>query len=303
MKDSYILITPAKNEEKNLRGLIKSVNEQKIKPVLWIIVDDGSQDNTPIILRKASSKYEYIQILTLKNQNSYDIGIHYAKVCRIGFEYAIKYCTENSINYEYIALSDADMVYPKDYFFKIIRFMESNTNYGIVGGKILIKNDYGKIYEEKLCDVSNYPRGTGRVWRKQAFKESNGYILTKSPDSVSNILAVLKGWKICKIDVICYQTRDTGAGINLWDGYFSRGDRTYYLGGNPLIVINTVIDLVIISRQKNALLKSLAFTCGYINALFRRKKKIEVKEVREYMGSYKRIFNSYKKFLNQLFAN
>ena len=35
--NDYIILTPIKNEEKNLNGLINSVNDQSIKPKLWLI--------------------------------------------------------------------------------------------------------------------------------------------------------------------------------------------------------------------------------------------------------------------------
>ena len=54
MTKGYILVTAAKNEGKNLPELIQSVAEQTIKPLLWVIVDDASTDNTPQILEDAS---------------------------------------------------------------------------------------------------------------------------------------------------------------------------------------------------------------------------------------------------------
>ena len=48
----YIVITTARNEEKTIRSVIKSVSNQTIKPELHIIADDCSTDDTVEISQK-----------------------------------------------------------------------------------------------------------------------------------------------------------------------------------------------------------------------------------------------------------
>lgn len=299
---TYILITPAKNEEDNLPELIQSIVNQNVKPVAWFIVDDGSDDETYQIISKVTSEYSWIHSLKLETKGAYDIEEHYAFVCCRGFESAFKYAERNNIQFEYIALSDADMIYPEDYFCQILLFLRNNSEYGIVSGNILIKDERQGIYEEfKILPGGDYPLGTGRLWRKETFEETNGYIVTKSPDVVSNIMALLKGWKIKRlVEVKCYQTRDTGGKINLWDGYFNRGKRAYYLNTKLLSIFNSIVNIMLISRQKNSMTKSLAFFCGYFQSFIRREDQIENDEVKRYIGSYKRVIRHYWLFLKGL---
>ena len=299
---AYILVTPAKNEGNNLPELIQSIVHQNVKPVAWFIVDDGSDDETPHILNKVTSEYSWIHSLRLDTKGAYDIGEHYASVCCRGFEYAFKYAERNNIQFEYIALSDADMIYPEDYFHQILLFLRNKSEYGIASGNLLIKDEKQCIYKESVVLLGDdYPIGTGRVWRKETFEETNGYIVTKSPDVVSDIMALLNGWKIKRLaDVKCYQTRDTGGKINLWDGYFNRGTRAYYLNANFLSLFNVIVDIMLISRQKNSMTKSLAFFCGYFQSFIQREDQIENDEVKRYIGSYKRVIRHYWLFLKGL---
>ena len=46
----YLLVTPCRDEAKYARRTLDSVLAQSVLPALWIIVDDGSKDQTPQFL-------------------------------------------------------------------------------------------------------------------------------------------------------------------------------------------------------------------------------------------------------------
>ena len=49
-KIKYLLISPVKNEEEHIEKTISSVLAQTIKPLQWVIVNDGSKDRTEEII-------------------------------------------------------------------------------------------------------------------------------------------------------------------------------------------------------------------------------------------------------------
>ena len=127
-KSRYFLATPVKNEEENLPNLIHSVAEQTIKPVLWIIVDDGSTDNSPKIIEDATNRYVWVKSVRLK-ESPRDLTIHFASVIKTGLDFASEYCREHRIQYDYICFLDADMIIQdKDFFKKIIAEFENYDN-------------------------------------------------------------------------------------------------------------------------------------------------------------------------------
>jgi len=300
----YIIITPAKNEEDNLPGLITSIRHQKRKPKVWIIVDDGSTDNTKNLIRHAELEESWIHGLILSSTNTYNIEEHYADVCRSGFDYAIHLAKNSNIPFQYIALSDADMLYPETYFSALIDFLEIHPDFGIISGSLAIKDKNGIIYQEnKVIPGNDQVLGTGRVWRLATFSQTGGYLRVRAPDWVSTILAISHGWKTAQIpDIICYQTRDTGGKITLWQGYFKRGQRLYYLNSNLLNIVNTTFDIIFISRQKNSFKKSIALICGYCYSVISRDEQISIQEVKQYSGSYKRVLYLYIQFIRNLFS-
>ena len=155
---SYILVTPTKNEEKNLPGLIQSVIKQSIKPVVWVIVDDGSTDNTSNILSEAREKHDWIQVVQLKEHRR-DLGKHYAYVCNAGFNFAIEHCKTHNLQYDYIGLLDADMILEPEFYNELIEKFEENPELGIVSGSVYY-DDGNKLTMEN--DREDLPLGDVR---------------------------------------------------------------------------------------------------------------------------------------------
>ena len=299
---AYILVTPVKNEEATLPGLIQSIANQGLRPIAWFIVDDCSDDLSPQIISQAVLEYPWIHSIKLDKKVAYDIGRHVAFVYITGFEQALAYCEQNDVGFEYIALADADMVFPEDYFARCIDFLRDNPEFGFVSGRVLVRDAGGATYEESKIQLGDgEPSGTGRVWRKGAFAETGGYPATISQDSVSTARALLRGCRVKRlVDVVCYQVRQTGEKPGLWNGYFNRGERAYHVGATPLSIFSSIVDMLFISRPRGRTTRSVALLAGYCKSFLRREEQIDDIEIRRYFGSHKRVLRNYWLFLRSL---
>src|SRR5271165_4243364 len=70
----YVIISPARDEEVFLENTVASVTSQSVLPLRWIIVDDGSKDRTPEILKSYSEKYDWIRVVTLPRREDRNPG-------------------------------------------------------------------------------------------------------------------------------------------------------------------------------------------------------------------------------------
>ena len=48
----YVLISPCRDEAAYMRRTLESVAAQTVPPARWVVVDDGSTDETPAILEE-----------------------------------------------------------------------------------------------------------------------------------------------------------------------------------------------------------------------------------------------------------
>ena len=268
-------MTPVKNEEENLPNLVKSVVEQTIKPILWVIVDDGSTDKSPEIIEKARKKNEWIEGIKLP-KGKRDLGLHYAYVCKQGFDYATEFCKKKGIGWNYISLLDADIRLEEDYFEKLIIEFERNPKLGIASGGIYYQTDDGLLWVKTRRDL---PRGANRIWRRKCFEETEGFKVTYSPDAVSNVKAKLRGWETKQFkDLVSIQARPTSSAEGLWKGYEFRGESTYYLCYHPIHAFLKGLKHLLQPR----FYLSFAYFSSYLSGFIHKKPRIEDEEIRNY---------------------
>jgi glycosyltransferase involved in cell wall biosynthesis len=276
----YILITPVKNEEKNLCDVFESVINQTMKPAIWLIVDDGSTDNSPTIIQNYVSKHVWIKTIHLPPRPR-DIVFHVSYVYKCGFDYIIKYCDDNKIEYNFISSLDADTVLEPEYFEKLLCKFETSEKLGIASGGL-----YHEIGGElKLSTkVENFPSGTGRVWSKKCFFDTDGFTLEPSADSISNIKATLRGWDTQRFNEIkMIEKRLTSSAEGLWKGYKHNGYMAYYLNKNPLLIFLGALQYTL--RKPHYI--GIAFLWGYIVPFIKREDKIKDREIREYFWNHR----------------
>src|SRR5579862_7329078 len=70
----YVVISPCRDEAKFMRETLDSVVGQSIKPAKWIIVDDGSTDDTPKILQEYRQKHNWIEVVTRTDRGGRAVG-------------------------------------------------------------------------------------------------------------------------------------------------------------------------------------------------------------------------------------
>src|SRR5690242_9972927 len=99
---TYVLITPARNEAQFIELTIQSVVAQSIRPLKWVIVSDGSTDGTDDIVTRYADRYPWIELHRVGTQQRRNFA---AKVNAFNAGYHIV----RDLEYEAIGSLDADL--------------------------------------------------------------------------------------------------------------------------------------------------------------------------------------------------
>src|SRR5579864_9700854 len=79
----YVVISPVRNEAQHLERTIQSVIQQTVRPVQWLLVDDGSTDETPAIIDRYAAQYPWMVPVHRSDVERVGIaGIHESKESR-----------------------------------------------------------------------------------------------------------------------------------------------------------------------------------------------------------------------------
>jgi len=271
----YIVVTPCKNEGANLPDLIESLIAQTIRPVVWVIVDDGSTDDTPDIIEDAMKTHNWIKSIRLNNTTR-SLGLHLAGIVKKGFDYTISYCKENGLKYNYLGNLDGDLILPPTFFENLMKRFEVDPELGIASGGT--KHSIGdRVRYAKVS--AKEPSGGHMLIRKECFEECGGILLSYSIDSVLKAKARIRGWKTRRFEEnVATEIRDVNAAEGYWVGFVYNGESSYYLNINPIHVIARVV----MYSFRRPYYAGIAYLAGYLGSMVRGKERIKDPEIRRY---------------------
>jgi poly-beta-1,6-N-acetyl-D-glucosamine synthase len=161
----YVLVTPAKNEESTIGITIDSIVKQTLLPVEWVIVSDGSSDQTDPIVEAAARMHPWIRLLKLPSRPARSFSA-VVQATETGVR------TLNSTEYEYLGLLDADVRFAANYFELLIERFEQRPRLGLAGGLVV---DVGTPKDHLPKNIDDVP-GAVQFFRRACF-ESLGRLL------------------------------------------------------------------------------------------------------------------------------
>jgi poly-beta-1,6-N-acetyl-D-glucosamine synthase len=198
---AYVLITPARNESAFIAATIDGVTKQTVLPAQWVIVDDGSTDDTASIVRTYAGRYPFIRLVSLRHERDRTFSSK-----AVAFKAGVDALGQQ---YPYIGNLDADILLMPNYYETALASFESDPRIGIVGGSVhnLVKGRY--INADKTGDSV---AGAIQLFRRECFEQIGGYrgLPWGGIDAAAEITARYYGWRVCKVKVPTYEQRRTG---------------------------------------------------------------------------------------------
>lgn len=223
---SYVLITPARNEETLIELTIRSVISQTVLPRKWVIVSDGSTDRTDEIVTTFAADHPWIELVRMPEHRDRNFG---AKVqCfNAGYERV------QNEQFDFVANLDADITFDAEYFEFVLTRMLADPKLGVAGTPFVEGNT---SYDFRFTS-SEHVSGACQVFRRQCFEEIGGYSPVKGGgiDWIAVTTARMKGWKTRTfVERVCHHLRPMGtASAGKLMACFKLGKQDYYLGGHP----------------------------------------------------------------------
>ena len=231
----YVLATPARNEREGLPTLLETVAAQTLLPLVWVVVDDGSDDGSREWLARARERYPFLEVEAAPEAASEYLGAHIARIKRWGLERAIARARERGHEPACAGVLDADVLLPPDHYAVLTGLMQETDRLG-VASSVLVARAGGESFVEPF-QRADLPRGPTQFFKLRCLEEMGGLPPWPSFDSIANVKARALGYETRLVtDLVAIQSRETAARYGHAAGYARKGRYAWFLGLHPLLV-------------------------------------------------------------------
>jgi hypothetical protein len=278
---SYALISPCRNEAAYIRKTLDSVVAQTIQPAVWIIVDDGSTDETPAIIADYAARHDWIKVVPKPDRGHRAVGPGVIEAFYVGMS-AI-----DIDDYDFICKLDVDLDLPATYFETLIARMDADPRLGSCSGKPYFRTEAGEWVSEKCGDEMSV--GMTKFYRTACFKAIGGFVREVMWDGIDCHKSRQLGWVARSWDepgLRFEHLRPMGSSQqSIFTGRKRHGFGQYYMGSDPLYFLATAAYRM---TQRPFVVGGAAMIYGYFSAMARRAPQHGDAELRRFIRSYQR---------------
>ncbi len=226
----YVIITPVRDEGAYIERTIKSVISQTIQPVDWIIVNDGSSDNTGEIINRYGQQYGWIRPMHRENRGFRNAGGGVIEAFYEGYNLL------TGREWDFIVKLDGDLSFDRDYFENCLGFFLEDITLGIGGGTICSLSD-GQLKIDSVGDPLFHVRGATKIYRRGCWEQIGPLVKAPGWDTIDEVKANMHGWKTQTFkNLKVIQHKETGSADGIWRTWHKNGLANYIAGYHPLFM-------------------------------------------------------------------
>ena len=277
-KSRYVLISPCRNESAFMRQTLDSVIGQSVRPAQWLIVDDGSTDETPQILADYAAWHAWISIITRTDRGHRAVGPGVVDAFNSGYR-AI-----DPKDFDFVCKLDLDLLLPPRYFEILMSRMNADPRIATCSGKAYIYMGDRLISERHGDDTS---LGMTKFFRIDCFEEIGGFVREVMWDGIDCHLCRMHGWIACSWDepeLRFVHLRPMGSSQqSVYVGRMRHGYGQYFMGTGFIFLAASALSRL---NQRPYLFGSLAIMWGWIKSAAERKPRYNNLEFRRFLHRY-----------------
>jgi poly-beta-1,6-N-acetyl-D-glucosamine synthase len=222
----YIAITPARDEEKLLPGLIASMAAQNWTPDRWIVIDDGSADATAAILDEAARTYPWIEPHHLPRDRPRAPG---------GESVITKFLPHEACQeYDYILRLDADVSFESGFIDLLLEEFARDPKLGIVSPTLWEPN--GSEWVE-IRQPEYHTRGPAKMYSLACFNAIGELDPDLGWDTLDEARAMLHGFHTRGFRHITARHHRPQGAESGWKARIRAGFAAYRVGYSPLFML------------------------------------------------------------------
>ncbi|MCH9683672.1 MAG: glycosyltransferase family 2 protein, partial [Deltaproteobacteria bacterium] len=274
---NYLMLTTVREQAGMLDELVATVRAQERPPVIWVVLDDGSSDDTMGRLRRAQARDPWIHGVSLPRTANGDPR-RPADLLAQGFRVVAEKAEADRISYRYMVNLAADLRCPPNLMAELVARSDRDRGIGIASCVIGEVDEQGSMLRQRTV-VDGLPRGDIRVWRRECL-EDVGIASVPRWAETTGLRARNRGWRTPVFEDLIVEAAPPGVVRDGWRGYARHGAEGWEVGLHPLVLASEAVAASVADRD----LRGIAMVAGYVEAAVSGRRRSHDPELREFFG-------------------
>lgn len=274
-----LIITPVRNEAAHIEKVAAGLAGQSRRPERWLVVDDGSDDATPEILRGLSAELDFMRVVTTPPDFTAKAADRLARAAAPrAFNYGLGTIGAEWEGFTHLGKLDGDVELCPDYYEQVLAEFDRNPRLGIAGGAILEEHDGDW---RPTASAAEHVRGALKLYTRECFAAIGGVREVLAWDAVDEVIARMQGFETrCFPAAEALHHRHTGSADGRLRGHVRWGRGHWIARHGP---VWTLARSAKVATQAPRGVSGLAYLYGYSSAAVRRVPRVDVAGYREFI--------------------
>jgi biofilm PGA synthesis N-glycosyltransferase PgaC len=259
----HVAIIVAKNEERFIGRMLRSLRAQTAPPDRVYVVDDGSTDGTTDVVLSMAA--EWPALLLVRRP----AGIPRTHEDGVVPAFCAAYDLIRGMDVTYVSRLDADIEFQPDYFAVLLDHLDAHPDWAMAGG-VPYEEVGGEVRGWKM--PAEHVPGALKTMRRDVFDRIGGFVPTYSWDIVDGVAMRALGYRTGNLPLRVEHLRPHGSYEGVLRGRVKWGEGAWTIGTHPLYA--AARGAYLMTQNRPFLLAGAAYWWGYLRAALRRAPRI-----------------------------
>jgi glycosyltransferase involved in cell wall biosynthesis len=265
---TYAVVTPARNEAANLPRLARSLARQSVRPVRWLVVDNGSTDATPEVVGALAREHDWIRLVTIAGDPKPRRGAPAVRAFHAGIA-----ALDRQV--EFVVNKDADIAVAPGYFACLLDAFAADPKLGIAGGTCYERKD--GVWRQRFVTGTTVWGGS-RMYRRRCLDDILPLEERLGWDGMADAMAHGSGWRTrLLVDLPFLHYRPEGHRDGAWSAGVAQGESAWFMGYRAWYLLLRAARAALRDRS------GAGMVWGYASALARREPRSSDARIREHV--------------------
>jgi len=274
--ERVLVISPVRNEAAHIERVVRAVAAQELRPAHWVVVDDGSHDDTLAILRRLAPEVPFMRVVETRGGGSETARDRLAggaapRAFNVGLA-AVGRC-----DFTHIMKLDGDVELPPHYLRELLACFAADPRLGIACGD-LAEARRGRF--RRIPIPPHHVHGALKCYTRVCFEAIGGLQERLGWDTIDETYARMKDFRTRSFrELVAVHHRRLGSADGTLRGRARHGECAYIAHFSlPWVALRSLKA----ARSRPVVLSGLAFFYGYARAAVRRAERVPDADFRRF---------------------